>query len=61
MITDYYGAATSIEEIRNLCELGVLGVNMKGICNALEGLGFNVVAGKVTFKDLYEKAILFAV
>mgnify|MGYP002897630818 CR=1 FL=1 len=56
MIADYYRATISIDKIRELCEQGVLGVNMKGICNAFESLGFNVIAGKVTFKDLCEKA-----
>lgn len=49
MIADYYRATISIDKIRELCEQGVLGVNMKGICNAFESLGFNVIAGKVTF------------
>lgn len=56
MIADYYRATISIDKIRELCEQGVLGVNMKGICNAFESLSFNVIAGKVTFKDLCEKA-----
>lgn len=58
MITDYYGSEYSIDYIRSLCGLGMLGVSMKGICNALETIGFRTIAGKVSYEDLCHKAVL---
>ena len=58
MISDYYGSDYHIDYISSICSLGILGVSMKGICDALETMGFRTVAGKVSYEDLCHKAKL---
>ncbi len=58
MVANYYGKQPPIEFLENLCQVGTEGVSMKGICTALDRLGFRTVAGKITLENLRDKALL---
>lgn len=58
MISLFYGEEIPIEQIQENCNVGIEGVSIKGICNALENADFKVVAGKITLDDLRQKALL---
>ena len=58
MVANYYGKQPPIEFLENLCQVGTEGVSMKGMCTALDRLGFRTVAGKITLENLRDKALL---
>jgi ATP-binding cassette subfamily B protein len=58
MITEYYGKSVNMEDLRELSHRTKRGVSMLSIKDAAEELGFKVVAGKITFKQLVEEAPL---
>ncbi len=52
MITRYYGKKTALEDIRKMCEINKSGVNLLGINNTAEQLGFSTVNVKISLHDL---------
>ena len=61
MICRYYGRKVNIEFLREQTEIGKEGVNMLGICNAAEKIGFKTLAVKPTINELIEAAKLPAI
>lgn len=58
MLAAWYGRETLHEQVQQMCSVGKDGVSLLGICNALENIGFKIVAGKVALNDLAERALL---
>jgi ATP-binding cassette, subfamily B, bacterial len=58
MVAKYHGAAHSAQYLRNLAEIGKDGVNMLGIAQAAEAIGFRTLAVKVPLHKLLEDAPL---
>lgn len=54
MLAKYYGKNISIQHLRNLCEIGKEGVNLLGIANAADAIGFRTRAVKLTYKQFIE-------
>ena len=56
MVAKHYGKNIAIQHLRNLCEIGKEGVNLLGIANAAEAVGFRTRAVKLTYKQFIEDA-----
>lgn len=52
MITEYYGKKIALEDIRKMCEINKTGVNLLGINNTAEQLGFETMNVKISLNDL---------
>jgi ATP-binding cassette, subfamily B, bacterial len=55
MISKHYGRNFSIEKLRELTEIGKEGVNILGISDAAEKIGFRTAAVQLTLKQLKEE------
>ncbi|MGG2309996.1 cysteine peptidase family C39 domain-containing protein, partial [Salmonella enterica] len=53
----YYGRPFAIEQLRQLTEIGKEGVNLLGISNAAEKIGFQSTGVKITFEKLLNEAL----
>ena len=56
MISRYYGRPFAIEQLRQLTEIGKEGVNLLGISNAAEKIGFQSTGVKITFEKRYHES-----
>lgn len=56
MISRYYGRVFALEKLRELTEIGKEGVNLLGISDAAEKIGFQTTALKLSFRKLLEEA-----
>lgn len=61
MISRYYGRTFAIEQLRRLTEIGKEGVNLLGISDAAEKIGFKTIATPLTFSKLLNDAPLPAI
>lgn len=61
MIAKYYGKNISITKLRQLTQIGKEGVNLLGIAEAAEKIGFRTKALKLTQKQLSDEARLPAI
>jgi ATP-binding cassette subfamily B protein len=52
IIAKFYGKTLNIEKIRNYCEIGKNGVNLIGIANGAENIGFKTRSVKLTYNQL---------
>jgi ATP-binding cassette subfamily B protein len=52
MVSKYYGRVFSLEKLRHLTEIGKEGVNLLGISDAAEHIGFQTTAVKLCFNKL---------
>ena len=57
-ISHFYGRDIGIEIIRNSTELGKEGVNLFGISNAAEKIGFRTISVELSFEKLINEAPL---
>lgn len=55
MISSYYGRIFAIEQIRRLTEIGKSGVNLLGISDAAEKIGFNSIGVQINFNKLLQE------
>jgi ATP-binding cassette subfamily B protein len=58
MISRYHGRNLNIEKIRQYTQLGKEGVNLYGISDAAEKMGFRTLSVKITFDKLIQEAPL---
>jgi len=58
MIAKYYGKSFSLQSLRKKSEIGKDGVNVLGIHDAAESLGFRTRGTKLTFEQLKSEAVL---
>lgn len=58
MVAKYYGQSYGIQPLRAAAEIGKEGVNLLGIAQAAESIGFKTLGVKVTLKKLLEEAPL---
>ncbi|TAE36370.1 MAG: peptidase domain-containing ABC transporter [Runella slithyformis] len=58
MVAKYYGRSYSTAQLRELAEIGKDGVNLLGIAQAAERVGFKALGVKVTLQKLLEEAPL---
>lgn len=58
MICDYYKKNIPIERLREKAQIGKEGVNILGISEAAEQIGFRTHAVKITYQQLIEEARL---
>ena len=58
MVAKHYGRGYSVARLRELCEIGKEGVNLLGIAQAGEAIGFKTLAVQVTFDKLITEAPL---
>jgi ATP-binding cassette, subfamily B, bacterial len=58
MITKYYSRNVSIQELRELSEIGKEGVSLLGIAQAAEKIGFRSIAAKITVEKLFNEVPL---
>lgn len=58
MICRYYGRNISVQTLRNKTEIGKEGVNLLGISNAAEDIGYRTQAVQLTFKQIVNDASL---
>ncbi|TMN71071.1 cysteine peptidase family C39 domain-containing protein, partial [Pseudoalteromonas maricaloris] len=56
MISKYYGKEFTIEQLRQLTEIGKEGVNLLGISNAAEKIGLQTTALQLTSDKLLKEA-----
>ncbi|MDP2422359.1 MAG: cysteine peptidase family C39 domain-containing protein, partial [Sediminibacterium sp.] len=56
MISRYYGRVFALEKLRELTEIGKEGVNLLGISDAAEKIGFQTSGLKLNFEKLIEEA-----
>jgi len=52
MICRYYGKSFNIQTLRDKTEIGKEGVNLLGISNAAESIGFRKQGAKLSFEQL---------
>ena len=52
MVSRYYGRIFGLEKLRELTEIGKEGVNLLGISDAAEKIGFQTTALKLSFEKL---------
>lgn len=55
MIAKYYGKNTSIQYLREKCEINRSGVTLMGISKAAEEIGFRTLSGRISFEQLIEE------
>lgn len=58
MICKYYGRSVRLEKLRELTEIGKEGVNILGISDAAESIGFRTQGVQLTFKQLINESPL---
>lgn len=58
MVAKYYGQSYSIQLLRAAAEIGKEGVNLLGIAQAAESIGFKTLGVKVTLQKLLQEAPL---
>ena len=58
MISRFHGRSLNIEKIRQYTQLGKEGVNLYGISDAAEKMGFRTLSVKITFDKLIQEAPL---
>ena len=58
MICRYYGKSFNIQTLRDKTEIGKEGVNLLGISNAAESIGFRTQGVQLTLKQLINDAPL---
>jgi len=58
MITKYYGKSFAIQTLREKTQIGKEGVNMLGISEAAESIGFRTQAVKLNYASLVNEALL---
>ncbi|MBP7272392.1 MAG: peptidase domain-containing ABC transporter [Saprospiraceae bacterium] len=56
MVCAWHGKVLSLQYLREACQVSRMGVSMKGIAIAAEGLGFRTIAVKVRFRTLNGEA-----
>lgn len=56
MISKYYGKNYNLQSLRDKSQIGKDGVNMLGISEAAELIGFSTIGAKMEFKELMEGA-----
>lgn len=56
IISKYYGADYSLQELRELCHISREGVSLMGISEAAQTIGFRTVGVKITFDQLQNQA-----
>jgi ATP-binding cassette, subfamily B, bacterial len=61
MICRHHGKHVSMQKLRELSELGKEGVNLLGISDAAEKVGFHTLSAQLAFKKLKEEALLPAI
>ena len=61
MLAKYYGKSISLQTLREKTQIGKEGVNLLGISQAAEEIGFRSQAVRLTYKDLSEEAPLPAI
>jgi ATP-binding cassette subfamily B protein len=61
MVAKHYGKNIAVQQLRNLCEIGKEGVNLLGIANAAEAIGFRTRAVKITYQQFIDDAPLPAI
>jgi ATP-binding cassette subfamily B protein len=54
MISRYYGRVFALEKLRELTEIGKEGVNLLGISDTAEKIGFQTTGLKLSFTKLIE-------
>lgn len=58
IISKYYGADYSLQELRELCHISREGVSLMGISEAAQTIGFRTIGVKITFEQLQNQADL---
>ena len=58
MVTEHYGRYYSLDTLREEAFIGREGVSLLGISRAAEKIGMRTVGGRLSYKDLKEKAPL---
>jgi ATP-binding cassette, subfamily B, bacterial len=58
MVAKHYGRSYSTAQLREMCEIGKDGVNLLGIAQAAERIGFKTLGVKITLQKLIEDAPL---
>ncbi len=58
MVCKYYGKSISLQTLRDKTEIGKAGVNLLGINNAAESIGFRTQGVQVTYQQLTKEAPL---
>lgn len=61
MVAKHYGKNISLQQLRERSQIGKEGVNLLGISEAAESIGFRTVAAQLTFKQLKGDAALPAI
>ena len=61
MVAKYYGRSYGAQELRELAQIGKDGVNLLGISEAAEAIGFRTLAIKTTYDKLLTDAPLPAI
>jgi ATP-binding cassette, subfamily B, bacterial len=61
MVAKYYGRAYSAQQLRTLAQIGKDGVNLLGIAEAAEAVGFRTLAVKISLYQLLNEAPLPAI
>jgi ATP-binding cassette, subfamily B, bacterial len=61
MVAKYYGKNFSLQSLREKTQIGKEGVNLLGISEAAEAIGFRSIASKLTCKQLFKDAKLPAI
>ena len=56
MVAKHFGKNIAVQKLRNLCEIGKEGVNLLGIANAAEAIGFRTRAAKITYQQFIDEA-----
>jgi ATP-binding cassette subfamily B protein len=54
MVCSHYGKVLPIQKLRDLCQINRTGVNLLGISEAAENMGFRSVGVKLTIEQLWE-------
>lgn len=57
MIAKYYGKRYSAEMLRKYCHISRRGVNMLGISEGAQHIGFETIGVKMSFEGLAEKSV----
>jgi len=61
MIAKFYGKDISLGELRKKTQIGKEGVNLLGISEAAENIGFRTQAVKLNYEQLMDQALLPAI
>jgi ATP-binding cassette subfamily B protein len=61
MVAKHYGKNFSLQSLREKTQIGREGVNLLGISEAAEAIGFRTIASKLTFRQLLKDARLPAI